>query len=97
MQGITKAWPMMACATCHRICGDKCIEDSLLRGVRHGLEKEIDAVFIQDAKLGQCGCLIMGDHVGGGEPEGDVTGQGCHSTDERIRNLCRDVIDEVYA
>src|SRR3712207_6621734 len=42
-------------------------------------------------------CREQADREVPGEPEGDVTGQGCHSTDERIRNLCRDVIDEVYA
>lgn len=32
-----------------------------------------------------------------GEPKDDETGQGCGSTDESIWDLCRDVIDEMYA
>src|ERR671915_367213 len=37
------------------------------------------------------------DRDAAGEPKDDETGQGCHSTHKRVWDLCRDVIDDVYA
>src|SRR5919112_2472805 len=42
-------------------------------------------------------CREQADRDATGEPKDDVTGQGCNGADERVRNLCSYVIDEVYA
>jgi hypothetical protein len=42
-------------------------------------------------------CREQADRDVRGEPEDDKSDQGCYSTDERVWDLCRGVIDEVYA
>ena len=49
----------MMIPTGHGAGGDKRIEDSLLCGISHGLEEQIDAILIEDADIDYSRLLIV--------------------------------------